>query len=823
MNWFQSKKAIRGVPDLLMYDSLVANGVLMLQDGALLSAWRYRGPDMASRTVNDLEALSARVNSALKLGSGWMVHVDAIRSEAPGYPEQGHFPDPVTYAIDEERRGQSNAEGVHFESDYFITLTFLPPSKKEGRATELMFNTGGKRRTDLGAVRVLSQFEEKATAFGDRLSQVVHAQRLEASEDGQFDDLLRYVRRCVSGEDYPFASLEYPTCLQDVIGCVDMVGGIEPQLAGMHMRCLAIDGFPRFTRPGVLEVLDGMPFAYRWNTRAILLDTQSALSILEVTFKKWNSKIRGWVSEVTGKEPKRLNRDAQKMAEDANQAIEEANAGDIQYVLYSSNIVLLDRSEDRLDEHVRLVRKAIQNAGFSCRIETVNCVEAWVGSLPGDGYRNLRRYLPHTLNVADMLPLASIWAGSFKNPCRIMQRVGATDPLLMAATTGATPFRFNLHVGDNGHTLMTGPPDAGKSTALALIVAQWFRYADARVVVFDKGFSMRALCEATGHGQFYDLAADKSLAFCPLQQISDSPREAAWAVEWLESLILLQGGSVGPAERGELSDAVQLLRDSDSKTLTDLSTNLQDLKLRQALTPYTLAGNQLGPLLDAERDSVRDGRFSVFEMSGLMDMGKAAVSAVLPYLFHRIQRSLEDGNGEPTLIILDEAWVFLENPLFERRIREWLKTIRKLNASVIIATQNLADIFNSPIRSVILENCLTKILLPNAEASNPESRTYYESLGLNSREIDIIKTAVPHQDYYVASPDGRRKIQLGLGKVALSFVGVSGQDQRRAIEAVMAQHGSMWPVEWLRSRGLPEWAQFVRAQMAKVPSRMAGD
>jgi len=50
--------------------------------------------------------LSARLNSVLRLESGWMLQCDAIRSRAPGYPAQGAFPDGVTRVIDDERRQQ---------------------------------------------------------------------------------------------------------------------------------------------------------------------------------------------------------------------------------------------------------------------------------------------------------------------------------------------------------------------------------------------------------------------------------------------------------------------------------------------------------------------------------------------------------------------------------------------------------------------------------------------------------------------------------------------------------------------------------------------
>src|SRR3954452_1094424 len=120
----EHRRNAKGLADLLLYDLLVEDGVLLLQDGALLAAWSFRGPDMASATNSEMAALSARLNSTLKLGTGWMIQCDAIRSRAPEYPDQGAFPDPITILIDQERRQQFSAEGTHFESEYFLSLTY---------------------------------------------------------------------------------------------------------------------------------------------------------------------------------------------------------------------------------------------------------------------------------------------------------------------------------------------------------------------------------------------------------------------------------------------------------------------------------------------------------------------------------------------------------------------------------------------------------------------------------------------------------------------------------------------------------------------------
>jgi type IV secretory pathway VirB4 component len=211
-------------------------------------------------------------------------------------------------------------------------------------------------------------------------------------------------------------------------------------------------------------------------------------------------------------------------------------------------------------------------------------------------------------------------------------------------------------------------------------------------------------------------------------------------------------------------------------------------------------------LLDADTDVLLDSDFVTFELETLMGMGPKIAIPVLTYLFHRIEQRLD---GRPTLIIIDEAWIALANATFGMKLEEWLRTFRKKNAAVVLATQSLSEIANSPYRDVILESCPTKLYLPNAEAKSPQTCELYHKFGLSDRQIDIIAEAAPKRDYYYASPLGRRLFQFALGPAALAFIGAGSKDDVFAARRLIAEHGERWRVEWLRARGLDEWADYL--------------
>jgi len=813
----QYRDAAVGLPDLLNYALMPDEGIVQGKDGSLMASWYFRGEDMGSSTAQELAQLSARLNHALvQLGSGWMIHVDAIRQYARSYPPLCPFPDRTTLVIDAERRVQYEQEAAHLESVYAMTLTYLPPKAAETKIAGWIYS-GKKNDTEGLAGRVLANFKNALMDFESAISGVLKGRRMVTTEhtDGlighptwgaayTLDEQLRFFNYCITGEDRPVRLPAVPMYLDALIGNQPLLTGIEPQVGDKHIAVIALDGYPQESWPGMLGALDTLSITYRWNTRFIFLDGHEAKAIMNKHRKKWQQKQRGLKDQIFKTSTGAVDLDALQQTNDVESAMSEVESGVLKFGYHTANIIVMHDDPVVLKEQAQKVRKAILELGFGARIETINAVEAWLGSLPGHSQYNVRRPLLHTLNLSDMLPITSVWAGNEFNPCPFYPE--QSPPLTYTATTGHTPFRLSLHVGDVGHTLMLGKTGGGKSTALAFLAAQHFRYPDAQVFSFDKGYSGFVLCNAAG-GAYYDIAGEQSdLAFCPLAQI-DSKEEQSWAVEWVETLLVLQGVTITPNNRSLIFDAVQRLSHSSVRTLTEFVSQIQDVGMRSALNYYTVAG-PLGHLLDAEKDGLKNNRYQVFEMEHLMNMGEKAVIPVLLYLFRQVERRLD---GRPTLVFIDEAWLALSHPMFREKVREWLKTWRKKNAAAVLATQELADVMNSPIRDAILASCPTKILLPNPEAQEPAQRDWYHEIGLNNREIEILATATPKRHYYYKSPSGRRVFDLGLGAVALAFVAKSSPDHIKQARTMIAQYGESWPAHWLDQHGLSDWGDYWRA------------
>ncbi|MGY3539811.1 type IV secretion/conjugal transfer VirB4 family ATPase [Bradyrhizobium sp. USDA 4515] len=797
MNLAEYRRASSRLADFLPWAALVAPGVVLNKDGSFQRSARFRGPDLDSAVQAELIAVAGRLNSAFRrLGSGWAIFVEAQRHAVGAYPAS-RFPDAASALVDAERKADFEEDAAHYESSYFLTFTFLPPAEDAARAESWLYE--GRAERGMDAWEALRGFVDRT----DRILQLVEAFMPECA---WLDDIetLTYLHSTVSTKRYRVRVPETPMYLDALVADQPLTGGLEPQLGEAHLRVLTIVGFPTATTPGILDDLNRLAFPYRWATRAILLDKTDATKLLTKIRRQWFSKrksIAAILKEVMTNEASALvDTDAANKAADADLALQELGADYAGQAYVTATIAVWDNDPRIAAEKLRLVEKVIQGRDFTAMPETINAADAWLGSLPGHVYANVRQPPISTLNLAHMIPLSAVWAGPERD-----EHFGA-PPLLYGKTEGSTPFRFSLHVGDVGHTLVVGPTGAGKSVLLALMALQFRRYAGAQVFAFDFGGSIRAAASAMG-GDWHDLgggltegSAD-SVALQPLSGI-DEAAERAWAADWIVAILMRESIQITPEVKELIWTALSSLASAPTaeRTMTGLSVLLQSNDLKQALRPYCVGG-PYGRLLDAESEHLGVATVQAFETEGLI--GTAAAPAVLSYLFHRIEDRL---NGEPTLIIVDEGWLALDDEGFAGQLREWLKTLRKKNASVVFATQSLSDIDGSAIAPAIIESCQTRLLLPNERAIEPQITAIYRRFGLNDRQIEILARAMPKRDYYCQSRRGNRLFELGLAEVALALCAASAKTDQAAIDRIVAEHGRQgFLAAWLRHRGV-DWA-----------------
>ena len=766
------------------------------KNGSVQTTWKYRGPDLESSVPEQLAVITAQLNNAFMLeGTGWIIYLEAKRYASTSYAEDVYFPDPVTKAIDEERKRKFSS-GRYFESDYYFTLCWITPSDREGKLKDMVLEGREKKAFSI---------DDALETFGEVAHQLYRIfQDLGIPTDFlDRDETATYLHSCVSTHDYPIKVPKEPMLVDQYLYDCSIDGGNDPVLGDKYMKIITPLAFPNTSYFGMLNELNRESFSYRWVTRFYAQDKQDALNVLAEKSRGWKSKVFSVFTMLRNmlmnqpESDRDANKNALKKVSEVERAQTMTEADEVGYGYYSTMVIVMDENYEQVCANAKLVKDVLQGHDMKPQIEDVNSLDAWLGSLPGNFHHFCRRPFVSTGNLVHMMPISDIWAGPARNKCL------KGPALLYTRAEGSTPFRLNLHVGDVGHSLLVGPTGAGKSVHLNMISASFRKYKGARVFIFDKGASSRVLTEAVG-GSFFDLANDESgLSFQPLADI-DRESERMWALDWLCDYMAEQNVTITPELKKYVREALESLATmpKERRLMQTLVSTIQNKDIKDALRSLTLEG-EYGTIFDSGADELSFSSWQSFEMEKLMDT-KRIVGPTLMYIFHRIEEEIKRDSTSPSIIILDECWVFFDHPQFAAKIREWLKVLRKANTSVVFATQSLADIVKSPIFSTVLESCHSRIFLPNKDALEESFKAMYQQFGLNMQQIIMLSKAIPKRQYYYSSPLGNRMYELELGPLELAFCGVNTNDIKEC-KRIDAEYGRKdFAKHWLDYKGLPE-------------------
>lgn len=766
---------------------------MICKNGTIQKTLKFRGYDLNSSIKPEMVGTSSSFNNILRrIGENYTFHVEAQRRKSKKYIP-AEFSSKAAKMIDLEREEFFNA-GNHYESDMYFTLTYLLPKDTVKKAEGIFFERGEEKTGEIDYIgEFLDNFDEIAQAFKDVFLEV------EVLDEKQ---LLTYLHSTVSAYDFEVEPPNVPAYIANYLCDSSLTGGLKPKLANKHLRCISLQGFPNYTTPSFLENLNSLDIEYRWVHRFICLSKVEGLRLLEKKWRLWfsgrNTMLDILREQITGNPTTKVNMDAINKAEEVEGQIELTTADVVSQGYSSCVIIVSDENETIADQKAALIKEAINKKGFTAIVETLNAVEAFLGSVPGNISNNIRKPIINSFTLTHLLPTSSIWAGDEYNK-HFSKKDYKAPALLYTQTEGSTPFRMNLHVGEVGHTLITGRTGGGKSVLLGVIAAQFTKYPDNQIFFFDKDRSSMVLTKAIG-GRFYNLG-EENLSFQPLRNI-DIVTEREWANGWLLDIFETENVKITPILKEKIWTALSLMANlpEEYRTLSAFKSYLNDNELKEAITPYTQSG-AAGRYFDNNNDNLSFFAWQVFEMNNVVGNRQVLVP-LLDYLFHRIELSL---SNKPTLLILDECWLFLDNPRFAAKIKDWLKTLRKKNASVVFATQELNDVKKSSIFETILDACETRIFLANRQAKTSVYKDIYQTFNLNEREVEIISKGVLKKDYYYKSTKGSRLFDLKLNPVSLAFVASTGADDQKKCLTLQDQDLSTeeFIKEWLEYKNVP--------------------
>jgi type IV secretion system protein VirB4 len=428
----------------------------------------------------------------------------------------------------------------------------------------------------------------------------------------------------------------------------------------------------------------------------------------------------------------------------------------------------------------------LANVGITGVRERMNLEPAYWAQLPGNASFAARKSTVNTLNIASFASFHNYPSGKRKG-----NHWG--NAVTVFNTVSGTPFFFSFHVRDVGHTMIIGPTGAGKTVLLNFLCGQAQKFM-GRLFFFDKDRGAEIFLRAI-NGTYMTPDVAKHSGFNPFQ-LEDNSTNRSFLVEFLRVLVSYDGDKITPEDLDKLNEAV-----AGNYKLPKEQRKLSNIAAFMGIGgPGSLSGRLsmwygLGShakLFDNDEDHIDfdSNRIFGFEM-GEMLKDKYAIGPVLLYLFHRIQKSL-DGRG--TMIVLDEAWALIDNPVFAPKIKDWLKTLRKLNTFVVFATQSVEDAAKSSISDTLVQQTATQIFLPNLKATN----VYREVFMLSEREFTLVKTTDPSSRFFLLKQDNDGVVaRIDLGGMDEVIRVLSGKVETiNILDQIVAEVGPN-PANWL--------------------------
>ncbi|MFV0297586.1 MAG: VirB4 family type IV secretion system protein, partial [Hyphomicrobiaceae bacterium] len=435
---------------------------------------------------------------------------------------------------------------------------------------------------------------------------------------------------------------------------------------------LVVKRYSNTTFPGFLDILDA-------RDDMVISHSFTPIENLDIAER---AKLR--IQQMRGSEDVARTIEAQLL--DAADAVESGllGFGDHQF-----SITIFADTRSALDQRVAELRGAASQAGIRL-IRERSCLEAsFFATHPGNMEYCARSMTVSTITFADSASFHATDLGTEAS------RLPWRTPVTIFETAHGTAHRFSFHSpGDpkeeptNGHTLVLGPSEGGKTTT-TLFIASQVRRVGGRLFVFDKDNAMEMGITALG-GQYAGIKAGQATGLNPLLS-EDGPRGEAWLLDWLSSLLESTGANLTPRQSEALKDAVRQNcagpdRLRNFENFRDLIGDVKDdrdLAMRIAeWGPDGRYGWVFGhadtPLVDFAENPV-----TAVDMTEVLKLATER-TAVLSYLFRRIELLMED--KVPTVILIDEASVVLDDAFFAKRLSEWLVTARKKNVVVVMMT-----------------------------------------------------------------------------------------------------------------------------------------
>jgi type IV secretion system protein VirB4 len=764
----------------LPYQAQIDDHTVLLRDGRLMQILQIDGLLFETADTEELNYRKALRDAALRaMGSSqFALYQHVIRRRVDPVLE-GEFPDEFSRRIEAAWSDRLRRKTL-FRNDIYLSVIRRPRTGGSGTLQRLARALVGSRLSpteQIGAERRALDAAREALAaalspYGVRLlgtyvnSGALHSEPLEFLTTLYNGESRR--RRLPEGDFGDHVPCRRVSFGQHTVELAQ--NGVSPR---SFAALVSVKEYPGYSSPGVLDELLRLPVEMVLTQSFAFVDRQAALGRVNLALRRMRA----------------ADDEALSLRDELAEARDDLASGRAAFGEHHMTVAIHADDQTQLSTAVAEVQATLADLGIVGAREDLGLEPAFWAQFPGNTHFVTRRALISTRNFAGFasghnFPIGR-WAGSHWGRA-----------VTVLETTAAGPYFFNFHQGDLGNFTIIGPSGSGKTVVLNFLLAQARRF-DPKIIFFDKDRGAEPFIRAIG-GRYDVLRPGEPSGLNPLL-LSDTAANRRFLLDWLVAILSSNGALLTPPELARLEDAVDanfsappqlrrleafagLLRGGERPTADDIYARLK---------PWWGDGERAW-LFDNARDLTDNStRVVGFDMTRLLDDPVTRTPAMM-YLFHRVEERLD---GSPAMIIIDEGWKALDDPVFVERLKDWQKTIRKRNGLVGFVTQSAEDALKSRIASTVVEQAATQIFMVNSKA---QARDYIDGFGLTPYEFELVRT-LPDSEHCFLIKHGRESVvaRLNLSGEDDLLTILSGREQTvRLLDEIRGERGDD-PAKWM--------------------------
>ncbi|MGH7025932.1 VirB4 family type IV secretion/conjugal transfer ATPase [Brevundimonas sp.] len=701
----------------LPYARHVNDHVVALDNGALMLVFRIEGASFETADARDLNDWHVKLNQAWRnlADEQFAVWHHLIRRRVELEPSTGYrsgFAAELGAAYDAR-----TATTPLWVNELFVTLVLHPGRDPSSRTAALMRRLRTARREDPDPALIpLRRIEEAGRDLAQYLDRYAPRRLGLYERNGLwFSEPMEIMGLVLTGRRAP-APIVYGHLGAALYTTRAIFGRETLELrdvaAARYAGVLAIKEYPATTRPGLWNALLSARFSFVVTQSFAFLSKASARAVMERKQNQMVSARDRAGSQITG----------------LSEALDELTSNRFVMGEHQASVLIYGDTPTELADHLSKARALLADSGLVVAREDLGLEAAFWSQFPGAFARRTRPAAITSRNFAALAPFHAHPVGK-----AVENHWGPAVAALR--TTAGSPFYFNFHVGDLGHTFICGPSGSGKTVVQNFMLAQLERF-DVQQIFIDKDRGAEIFVRASG-GTYLALTNGEPTGFAPFKALPPSPRNRAFLVRLVRTLVSRPDETLTVAQARAIDHGVAALESlpRQQRSIAALRSLLGqgDAEGVGARLERWQRGGPLGWVLDNDEDEVSlEASLIGFDITQVLDHDEIRTPAML-YLFHRIAERVD---GRRLALDIDEFWKVLGDPAFTDLAQDGLKTWRKQNALMAFGTQSPADVLRSPIAHAVLEQCATKIFLPNAHA---QASDYVDGFGLSQAEFHLVR------------------------------------------------------------------------------------